>query len=188
MRKRILRHLRPRSAAYLATGVLVGAGGSYALAATSTKTITACADKGTGVLHLKARKRCKRGQTRVSWNQVGPPGPQGRQGPPGTPAVSIWGSEAANSNPLAQHGLSIQHVSTGIYQVTVIATGCAHAIDNAPVLTVLDGNPPVGHTAGVFPVAWTPGTVSNQFTVYRGVVVGGAFTLSDGGFNVYDTC
>ena len=74
----------------------VGLGGGYALAASKVKTITVCADKKTGVLHLKTHGKCKRGQTRVTWNQRGPQGPQGvagAQGPagqPGAPAVSVW--------------------------------------------------------------------------------------------------
>jgi hypothetical protein len=189
MPKRILRHPWSRSAAYLAIGVMVGAGGSYALAATSTKTIAACADKGTGTLHLRLRGRCRRRQTRVSWNQRGQQGPQGKQGLPGTPAVSIWGAEAANDNPLAQRGLSIQHVSAGTYQVAITAAACAHAPDNTPVVTIVDGNPPTGHKAGAFPMAWATGVPpSGQFTVYTGVVVTGTFTLSDDSFNIYDTC
>ena len=67
----------------------VGAGGGYALAASNNKTITVCADKSTGILHLKTRGRCKSSQTRVTWNEQGPPGPQGQQGsqgPQGEPA------------------------------------------------------------------------------------------------------
>lgn len=188
MRHRIVRHLAPRSVVYLAAGVLVGAGGSYALAAGTTRVISACADKSTGVLHLKSHGRCAHGQTHVSWNQRGPQGAAGKQGPAGAPAMSIWGSEAANDNPLAQNGLAIAHVSTGTYQVTITAPACAHAIGNAPLVSVLNGNPPLGHSAGAFPVAWTNGTLTDQFTVYTGVVTGGAFTLTDGGFNVYDTC
>ena len=60
-----------------------GVGGGYAYAASKTKTITVCADKGTGVLHLKNRGRCKRGQTRVTWNQQGPQGVQGPAGQTG---------------------------------------------------------------------------------------------------------
>ena len=63
--------------------LVVGAGGGYALAASGTKTITVCADKSTGILHLKTRGRCKSSQTRVTWNQQGPPGPQGAQGAQG---------------------------------------------------------------------------------------------------------
>ena len=63
--------------------LVVGAGGGYALAASSTKTITVCADKSTGILHLKTHGRCKSSQTRVTWNQQGPPGPQGAPGAQG---------------------------------------------------------------------------------------------------------
>jgi hypothetical protein len=187
MRKRILRHLRPRSAAYLATGVLVGAGGSYALAATSTKTITACADKGTGTLHLRLRGRCTRRQTRVSWNQRGPQGPQGKQGPAGTPAVSIWAVIGSNGVAGPQHGLSVQRMSAGVFQVTVTDSTCAQK-ENAPVVSVQDANPPVGKPSGGFPVAWSSSTSLSQFTVFTGAVAAGTFSLSDRGFDVYDTC
>ena len=86
-----------------------GVGGGYALAASKTKTITVCADKGTGVLHLKNRGRCKRGQTRVTWNQQGPQGVQGPAGQTGAPAVSVWG-QVTNAGPLLSgQGLSVQH-------------------------------------------------------------------------------
>ena len=79
-------HLRRHAIPYLVCGVVLvlGLGGGYALAASKTKTITVCADKGTGVLHLKNHGRCKRGQTRVTWNQQGPQGVQGPAGPAGT--------------------------------------------------------------------------------------------------------
>jgi hypothetical protein len=85
-------HLRRNAIPYLVCGIvlLLGLGGGYALAASKPKTITVCADKGTGVLHLKTHGRCKRGQTRVTWNQQGPQGPQGPTGQTGAPAVSIW--------------------------------------------------------------------------------------------------
>ncbi|MDQ6822540.1 MAG: hypothetical protein M3076_19775 [Actinomycetota bacterium] len=189
MHHRIVRHLSPRSAAYLTIGLLVGAGGTYAVAATSSKTISVCADKGTGLLHLKAHGRCAHSQTRVTWNQRGSQGPAGRQGPAGVPAVSIWASEGFNNVEGPNHGLLITHVSAGTYQVTITAPVCAHAIDNTPVVTVVDGNPPTGHSAGAFPVAWITGVPpTGQFTVYTGVVAGGMFTPSDDSFNVYDTC
>ncbi len=93
----------------------VGLGGGYALAASKTKTITVCADKGTGILHLKTHGgRCKRGQTRVTWNQVGPQGAQGFQGPagqPGAPAVSVWANVTTLGSLVSGQGLSVQHVS-----------------------------------------------------------------------------
>jgi hypothetical protein len=175
-------------AACLAVFLALAAGGGYALAASKTKTITVCADKRTGILHLKTRGRCKRGQKRVSWNQQGPQGVQGPAGQPGTPAVSIWAQVANAGSLLSGQGLSVQHLSTGTYQVTITAAACAHGA-NAPVITVSDTNPPGGQASGAFPVAWYQSTGSNQqFMVYTGVVVGGSFTATDHIFTVMDTC
>jgi hypothetical protein len=171
--------------------LVVGAGGGYAFAASKTRTITVCADKKTGVLHLNSHGRCKRTQKRVSWNQRGPQGPQGVQGPagsPGTSAVSVWANVANAGSVVSGQGLSVQHVSTGTYQVLITAPACARGA-NAPVVTVSDTNPPAGQAAGAFPVAWYQGTAANQqFTVFTGVVVGGAFTGTDHSFTVMDTC
>jgi len=186
-------HLRRNPIAYLLCGALLalGVGGGYAYAATKTKTITVCADKGTGVLHLHKRGKCKRGQTRVSWNQRGPQGAQGVQGPagaPGAPAVSVWANVTNAGSLFAGQGLSVQHVSAGTYQITITAPACAHGT-NAPVVTVSDSNPPGGQTAGAFPVAWYGSTGINQtFMVFTGVVVGGSFTPTDHTFTVMDVC
>jgi hypothetical protein len=186
-------HIRRHTIPYvvLVLVLAVGAGGGYALAAAKARKITVCADKTTGILHLKTHGRCKRGQTRVSWNQQGPPGSQGAQGPagqPGAPAVSIWGQVANAGSLLSGQGLSVQHVSAGTYQVTITASACAHG-GNAPAITISDTNPPGGQGAGAFPVAWYQSTGSNQqFMVYTGVVVGGSFTATDHIFTVMDTC
>ncbi|HUA46141.1 MAG TPA: hypothetical protein VMA77_13000 [Solirubrobacteraceae bacterium] len=169
----------------------LGAGGGYAFAASKNNTITVCADKGTGILHLKTRGgRCKRGQTRVTWNQRGPEGPQGAQGPtgqPGAPAVSVWANVANAGSVVSGQGLSVQRVSAGTYQVTITAPGCANG-SNAPVVTVSDTSDP-GGVAGAFPVAWYQGTAGNQqFTIFTGVVVGGSFSATDHSFTVMDTC
>ena len=166
----------------------VGAGGGYALAASKNKTITVCADKSTGVLHLKSHGRCKRTQTRVSWNQQGPPGAPGPAGQAGTPAVSVWANVANAGSVGSGQGLSVQHLSAGTYQVTITAPACAH-VSNAPAISVADTNPPGGQTAGAFPVAWYESTGLNQhFLVFTGVVVGGSFTPTDHTFTVMDTC
>ncbi len=51
----LLAHARRNAipSAALLLVLAIAAGGGYALAASKTKTITVCADKGTGVLHLK---------------------------------------------------------------------------------------------------------------------------------------
>jgi len=189
----LLAHARRNAIPYVALLLVlaIGLGGGYAIAASKTKTITVCADKRTGILHLKTRGRCKRGQTRVTWNQQGPQGPQGFQGPAGqagAPAVSVWGNVTNNGSLFAGQGLSVQHLSAGTYQVTITAPACAHG-SNAPVVTVSDGNPPAGQTAGAFPVAWIAATGANQqFMVFTGVVANTYFTPTDHTFTVMDTC
>lgn len=67
------------------------AGGSYALAASGSKTITVCVKKHGGGLY-KARK-CKKHDSKLSWNQQGPAGKAGKNGAnglngaPGTPGA-----------------------------------------------------------------------------------------------------
>ena len=120
---RARRNAIPAAALLLVLAIAVG--GGYALAASKTKTITVCADKGTGVLHLKTHGgRCKRGQTRVTWNQIGPQGPPGFTGPagqPGAPAVSVWANVDNAGSVVSGQGLSVQHVGAGTYQVTITA-------------------------------------------------------------------
>jgi hypothetical protein len=179
------RNLIPYAALLLV--LVVGAGGGYALAASKNKTITVCADKRTGILHLHNHGKCKRTQRRVSWNERGVQGPQGVQGPagqPGAPAVSVWGQVATNGTLAFGQGLAVQHVSAGTYQVTITAPACAHG-SNAPVITVSDG-PPAG---GAFPVAWYQSTgINQQFDVFTGVSSGATLTLTDRTFTVMDTC
>jgi hypothetical protein len=190
MLTRLLHHLRHNVIAYLALFLALGAGGGYAMAATKTKTIIACADKKTGVLHLKTGGKCSRTQTRVTWNQKGPQGAQGNQGEPGpagAPAVSVWGNVTNAGSLFAGQGLAVQHISAGTYQVTITAPLCAHG-SNAPLVSVSDTGQPGGQ-AGAFPVAWYGSTGINQtFMVFTGVVVGGSFTPTDHTFTVMDTC
>ena len=82
----LLAHVRPSAIAYVALLLVLvaGLGGGYAFAASKTKTITVCADKGTGILHLKTHGRCKRGQTRVTLESAGAAGRLRVQ--PGRPA------------------------------------------------------------------------------------------------------
>jgi hypothetical protein len=186
---KLLAHLRRSAIPYLALLLVlaIGLGGGYALAASKTKSITVCADKKTGILHLHNHGKCKRSQTRVTWNQQGPqgvPGAQGAAGQPGAPAVSVWAQVATDGSVAFGQGLSVQHVGAGTYQVTITAPACASR-SNAPVLTVSDG-PSAG---GAFPTAWYQSTgVNLEFMVFTGVVSGGAFTPTDHTFTVMDTC
>jgi hypothetical protein len=193
-------HMRRSAIPYLALLLVlaVGLGGGYALAASKSKTITVCADKTTGILHLKAHGQCKRSQTRVTWNQQGPAGAQGSQGPqgatgaqgpqgaPGSPAVSVWADVANNGVVVAGQGLSVQHVSTGTYQVTVTDAACSGEI-NAPVVSVSDVAPGM-RSPGEFPAAWYEAGV-NQFTVFTGdVTTTSGFASADHTFDILDTC
>jgi hypothetical protein len=171
----------------LVLAIALSAGAGYAVAASKPKTITVCADKDTRVLHLHNKGKCKRGQTKVTWNQQGPQGVQGPAGQPGAPAVSVWANVADAGTVVAGQGISVQHVSAGIYLVTITAAACAQAI-NAPVISVSDSNPPAGEPAESFPTAWYGATGANQFNVFTGDVVSGTFTPSDHTFDVMDAC
>jgi hypothetical protein len=189
----LLAHARRNAIPYLAVALIVAlaGGGGYALAASKTKTITVCADKGTGVLHLKTRGKCKRGQTRVTWNQRGPQGPQGPQGPAGQagpPAATAWADVSNAGSVVFGQGISVQHVSIGTYQVTITAPACSHG-SNAPVVTASAANPPAGESTGAFPVAWLEAAGPNQqFTVFTGVDTGVSLTATDVAFDVIDAC
>jgi hypothetical protein len=183
----------------------VGIGGGYALAASKNRTISACADKKTGILHLKTRGRCKRGQTRVTWNQVGPqgpqgtPGPQGPQGsagpqgvqgpagPPGVPGVTVWADVTGTGATIAGRGLSVQHVSGGTYAVTVTDPTCSGAT-NAPVVSVSDGDPPNGAPSGAFATTWYEALSPTTFDVFTGVVESGSFIATNHSFDILDSC
>jgi hypothetical protein len=167
------------AAAALAGG-LISAGG-YAIAASGTTTIHACADTHTGVLHLQ--KKCHRGQQRITWNQRGP---QGTRGATGASPITAWTVVNDTGSTFGGHGITVQHVSAGIYQVTATPPLCAQGIA-APAVSVLDANPPSGQTAG-FPVAWAGASGGGTFTVHTGVVVSGSFTLTDRTFSVQVPC
>jgi hypothetical protein len=170
MLDRIIRHLRVNIVAYLALAVALGGGGGYALAATGRSTITVCADKGTGVLHLHTRGRCKRGQTRLSWPAQQAPN-----------ALRAWGAFNAGGDSIRGVGLSGQNISVGSYKVTVSPASC-QAATITPTIT------PVFAASG-YPVAWgyVNGT-SNQINVTTGFVSGGTFTPANEPFDVHVAC
>ena len=174
------RHLRSNAVAYLALAVAVGSGGSYALAASrSNGTVAVCVDKGSGVMHLAKHPRCGRGQSRIGLSSA-----------LDRPTVGAWAAVELNGAVASGLGVRIAHAGSGQYDITVTAASCRHALNTAPVVTVNDGEPPYSSTASTFPVAWTQraGTGFEAFTVYTGVVVGGAFQPRDESFNFTDSC
>jgi hypothetical protein len=175
------RHLRANVVAYLALAIAVGSGGSYALAATASNgTIAVCVDKGSGVMHLAKHPRCGRHQSRI-----------GLSAALDRPAVSAWATANVNGGIESGSGASITHAGAGTYEVRVTAANCRHAFNNAPVVSINDGEPPYGTGASTaFPVAWTEtaSTGVEAFTIHTGVVVSGAFQPRDEGFNFTDSC
>ena len=122
--RRIAAHVRGRAVGYVAVFVLaLGVGGGYALASSKTKTITVCADKKTGVLHLKTRGRCKSSQTRVSWNQQGPQGVRGPQGAAG--ARGATGSRVRRGRKGPRRSASGRKCRYGIGAVRARASRCS---------------------------------------------------------------
>lgn len=165
-------HLRHNVIAYLALFLAAGGGAGYAIAATTSTTIHGCVNNRTRALYIQ--KRCHRGQSRLVWNQ----GPQ---------PVTAWAAvSAVGFTSAGGRGISVQHVSTGTYNVTATPSQCTQ-FTNAPSVTV-NGPPPAFLSAGSFPIAWETFTSRNKFTVYTGVVAGGSFTPTDEPFNVYVAC
>ena len=174
------RHVRSNVVAYLALVVAVGSGGSYAIAASASNGTTAvCVDKGSGLMHLAKHPRCGRHQTRIGLSSALDRAP-----------VNAWAEVVFDGHVVTGAGVSIRHAGVGVYNVTVTATSCRDAGNNAPVVSVSDSEPAGGQATTSFPVAWA-GPVSTgieAFTIYTGVVVSGAFQPKDESFNFTDSC
>jgi hypothetical protein len=127
---------------------LVVAMGGFAVAANSAPkgTFTACLKTRTGALRVvSAGKHCRRGESKVTWNQQGPVGATGPTGPTGVagptglpgvkgdagaPATKLWAAVRANGTKARGSGVaSTQRISTGFYEVTFDrdVTQCAFA-------------------------------------------------------------
>jgi hypothetical protein len=178
--RRVGRHVSRNVIAYLALFFALGAGGSYALAATATNgTVAVCVDNGSGVMHLAKHQRCGRRQSRI-----------GLSAALDRPTGRAWAAIGPNGAIDEGSGLSIAHAGVGTYDVTVTAASCRFANTNAPVVSVDDSQPPAGSAGGAFPVSWTEGTgfTGRTFTIHTGVVVNGEFQPKDETFNLADSC
>jgi hypothetical protein len=177
---RPLHHLRRNVIAYLALFLALGAGGSYALAATASNgSVVVCADRGTGVMHLAKHQRCGGHQSRIALSSA-----------LDRPTVSAWGTANENGGIESGTGATIAYAGPGLYNIAVTAASCRHAFNNAPVVSINDYEPPAGFGAGAFPMAWTQSasTGVEAFTIHTGVVVNGAFQPRDEPFNFTDSC
>ena len=174
------RHFRSNVVAYLALVVALGSGGSYALAASASNgTIAVCVDKGSGVMHLANHPRCGRHQSRIGVSSA-----------LDRPTVSAWAAVSDVGAIESGVGASVAHTGTGAYAVTVTAASCRDASNNAPVVSINDGQPPYSSATSTFPISWTQtaSTGIEAFTIHTGVVVGGAFQPRDEPFNFTDSC
>lgn len=179
-----LRHagtaIRSNAIAWLALFLALGAGGSYALAATASNgSVVVCADNGTGVMHLAKHQRCGRHQSRIALSSA-----------LDRPTVSAWGTANENGGIESGAGATIAHAGPVLYKITVTAASCRHAFNNAPVVSANDSEPPYSSGSSTFPVAWTEtaSTGIEAFTIHTGVVVAGAFQSRDEPFNFTDSC
>jgi hypothetical protein len=102
--------------------------------ASGSSTIQACADKRTGVMRLISRGSCKRTETLVSWNRVGPQGATGPQGLPG--ATGEKGSTGATGP--AGSNASVETVTWNFPYLTT-------SWGNCPLAFLGDGPTPVGY-------------------------------------------
>ena len=175
MLTRPLHYVRRNVISFLALFLAIGGGGGYALAAVNNTKIHGCVSKATHVLYIQ--KRCGRGQNRLVWSQQAPQG-----------QVTAWAAvNAVGFTGDGTRGITVNHVSAGVYNVTATLSQCA-SVTTAPQITVDTAIPSA--TPGQFPEAWEAhsGSGNNTFTVFTGVVANGTFTATDEPFNVAVPC
>jgi hypothetical protein len=178
----------PTKIAQLAAAALAGgllAGGGYALASGSTKTIHACANKSTHVLTLQ--KHCSRTATGVSWNARGPQGPRGKTGmtgPVGPQPVAAFGiiSFGVSGPSVVGQNLTASQTGPGAIQVTVTGGVCSGQ-SATPVVT------PFGPGTGSGALAFLTGAPgANPFGITVGTLTAGTFTPENTALSVAVYC
>jgi len=105
------------------------AGYGYAALTATGQTYTGCLSKGlltsvaVGDAPLTA---CKKGETKISWNEEGQQGPQGIQGPqgPAGPAGSLSDLGSINGLPCTRAGLAGHAMITAASDTGVAEIGC----------------------------------------------------------------
>ena len=174
------RDIRSNVVAYVALVVAIGGSGSYALAASSSDgTVSVCVDKGTGVMHVAKHPSCGRHQSHIGLSSA-----LDRE------TVNAWAAANEAGDIASGSGVSIRHTGAGTYEVRVTAASCRKAANNAPVVSINDGEPPYSSGSTAFPVGWTEtaSTGVEAFTIHTGVVMSGAFQPRDEPFNFTDSC
>jgi len=91
---------------------VISAGVTYAVASTSSETITACAHKKTGDLRIMTGQKCKKSERAVSWSAGAAQAAQGASGPKGdTGAPGTQGAPGTDGLP-GSNGVSQMYVSS----------------------------------------------------------------------------
>ena len=102
-------------------GVVLAAGGAYAVASSRGGTITVCVSHRTGVLYRSSS--CGSHDTRLSWNKQGLAGPRGPQGEPGpgSGGASTWALVSSAGSVLSSSPTwgsnTVSRLATGVYCV-----------------------------------------------------------------------
>jgi hypothetical protein len=87
----------PAVAVGVAVAMIAAGGGAFAASSGGGGTITACAKKHTGTLYMA--KKCKKGDTKLSWNEQGPAGSPGKDGANGTDGATGADGHQGNTGP-----------------------------------------------------------------------------------------
>ena len=113
--------------AFVLVGVLAGVtvgGGVGVIAASSTKTVTVCANKKTNVLRYAKNRKCSKTETKVILNQTGAAGAKGDTGAAGAAGAKGDAGTAGTNATVAITQLSICGVGgTSLCKVGVVGPG-----------------------------------------------------------------
>ena len=192
----------------LVAGILIGAtvgGVGIVVAATTTTTITGCADKTTGVLRYAADGKCKsKKENKIDWNQAGTAGAAGTAGSAGaTGATGAAGAKGDKGNTgvtgvtgdtgaagatfqnatevaltdAAATLTSAQIISSRLFKITPTAARVLTTGTAAEILTTMTGEA-VGSTFEFTIVNLAPATHAATLTAGTGVTLVGVAAVS----------
>jgi hypothetical protein len=173
--QRLVRHLKSNVVAYVALFFALGAGGGYAVAATTASpSIHSCVVSRTGELLVRAR--CRRGERALA---LGKPVPIGDQ-----PTVAV-GQVNSEGVVVDESGLVIKEIEPGEFRVTATAPGCrgSKVIQTPIVSPVVDAGPGTPVVLTSSPVPGNP-----SFEVGAGLTSNGGDAPGNQGFELLDTC
>ncbi|MCX6516302.1 MAG: hypothetical protein NTZ62_06685 [Actinobacteria bacterium] len=115
-----------RSAGVLLVGVLAGVtvgGGVGVIAASSTKTVTVCADTKTNVLRYAKNGKCAKTETKVVLNQTGANGISGAAGAKGDTGVAGTAGAKGDTGAAGTNGTNGTNATVAITQLSICGVG-----------------------------------------------------------------